>query len=250
MVQAVSSDTAKQGFQVIKSKGTGRVQWRTQYMGARYGGEGPQAFLVEMSPNGTFPRLFHAIDQFQVFVAGNGSMGRNGLSPVTVHYVDHYTPYGPIDSGPLGLSFFTLRAKPTPGPVYQHNPEYNELLKPTKKRYLLAGNIPLSTQPVMQDRGEVSLENLEEVGGDDGLCSFLLRLGADMKTTGSDPKTTGSQYFLVLNGSAKFDEIIYPRWSTIYSAPTDPPLEVYAGPQGLEALILNFPRPNHDLIAE
>jgi hypothetical protein len=67
-------------------------------------------------------------------------------------------------------------------------------------------------------------------------------MGPDMKTTGMDPKSTGGQFILIVNGSLHFNGDIYPEWSTIYAGPDDCPLKIVSGAEGVEALVLNFPR--------
>jgi hypothetical protein len=98
---------------------------------------------------------------------------------------------------------------------------------------ILAKNVRLSTGVLLENRKEVSLENvLDHVDDSDGLGAFMLRMGAGMKTAGLDPKVTGGQFYLVVNGSLQFEGVSYPAWSTIYASPTDMPLAVYAGPWG------------------
>src|SRR5262249_46060424 len=126
---------------------------------------------------------------------------------------------------------------------YLHNPDYKNFLQPSKKRYLLMEGIEMSTEPVLQNRDAVALESLfQDTDADDGLGAYVLRLGADMTTTGPDPRLTGGQYYLVVNGSMVLEDIDYAPWSTIYAGPTDAPVAVCAGALGLEALVLNFPR--------
>ena len=69
----------------------------------------PQAFLVEQDPNWTLRTHFHLQFQFQVVVAGSGTLGRHPLAPYTVHYTTPESGYGPIVSGDEGLSYFTIR---------------------------------------------------------------------------------------------------------------------------------------------
>ena len=240
---------ARQGRRIIKSRGTGEEHWRTDFLGLRSDGQPrnePQAFLIEMSPNETIVPHFHEVDQFQVFVAGGGGLGRNNevAHPIAVHYADHHTGYGPINAGPQGFSYFTLRAKTDPGAVYLHQPGYREKLKPSKQRHYLAP-VTLSTEPVLLSRGGVALEPLpgNQDQEADGLGAFMLRMGPDMQTTGPDPRRTGGQYYLVANGSLDRNGRSYPAWSTIFVDPAETPLEIHAGSQGLEALILQYARP-------
>jgi hypothetical protein len=246
MIIAVNSDTAKQKRREGKGRSTGFPRWRTEFIGSRADKEvkdHPQAFLVELAPNATISPHFHQVDQYQIVVAGGGTLGRNTTALIALHYVDHHTAYGPIDAGPHGLSFFTLRAKSDTGSIRLNTPGYKDFLQPTKKRYLLAENLGLSTEPVLQNRAEIALENVfPDLTDDDGLGAHVLRMGANMTYTGPDPRLTGGQFYLVLNGSLRFDAADYPVWSTVYASPTDGPLRIATGDQGLEALILNFPR--------
>jgi hypothetical protein len=76
---------------------------------------GPQAFSVEIREAGGIIRPhFHSVEQFQVVVAGSGRLGKHALSPVTIHYADAFTPYGPIVAGVEGLRYLTLRAEADP----------------------------------------------------------------------------------------------------------------------------------------
>jgi len=248
MVIAVTAEQALKGRRIVKSTGTGEEHWRTDFIGRRGDGEirnAPQAFLIEMTPNEVIVPHFHEVDQFQIFVAGSGSLGRAGApaTPLAVHYSDHHTGYGPINAGPHGFSYFTLRAKTDPGAVYLHKPGYREKLKPGKKRHDLA-QITLSTEPVLVNRGDAALEPLlkNQDHEEDGLAAFLLRMGPDRKTSGPDPRASDGQHYLVVNGSLELDGNHYPAWSTVFVAASEAPLAISAGAQGLEVLILQYPR--------
>jgi hypothetical protein len=54
---------------------------------------------------------WHRVDEFQLFVAGSGAMGRHDLQRVSIHYADAFVPYGPITPGTEGLTMLTLRAR-------------------------------------------------------------------------------------------------------------------------------------------
>ena len=95
----------------------------TNYFGeVREATLGPQGFLIELRPEEPderprytmVPPHFHQVRQFQVIVGGDEpTLGKRRATPVTFHYADPSTPYGPIDSGPGGVEFFTLRARET-----------------------------------------------------------------------------------------------------------------------------------------
>ena len=180
MVQAVSSVEALPRRIITRSKTEPEQwRWRTDFIGEVKYGEivpRPQVFLVEMRPGETILPHYHAVDQFQIFVAGSGSLVRNqAANPVTVHYVDHHTGYGPVSAGAQGLSYFALRPKTDSGPVYLHEPGYREKMKPGKKRHFNE-QITLSTEPVLLSRG-VKLVNSRPVGSDKSHLKLTVKDG-------------------------------------------------------------------------
>ena len=249
MVQAIAGEQALKGRRIIKSGGTGEAHWRTDFLGTRSDGEikdhQPQAFLIEMQGNETIVPHFHAVDQFQVFVSGTGSLGRgkDAAQPLAVHYADHHTGYGPINAGPRGYSYFTLRARSDSGAVYLHQPGYREKLKPSCKRHGIAAGIALSTEPVLMDlKGTQEERLLQELDGSDGFGAMLIRMGPGTSRTGPDPQASGGQHYLVLNGGLELANGSFPTWSTIFVSKDEAPLELKAGAKGLEVLLLQFPR--------
>ena len=247
MVQAIAGETALKGRRVIKSRGTGEEHWRTDYLGRQGNGGAilnqPQAFLVEMHASESILPHFHEVDQFQVFVAGSGGLGRQSAGLIAVHYADHHTGYGPINAGPHGYSYFTLRAQSDPGAHYLHQPGYREALKPSPKRHGIADGLTLSTEPVLMLRKELAVEPLMPgLDGSGGLGASLIRMGPGMAYTGPDPRETGGQYYLVLNGSLELAAGNYGKWSTVFVPAADAPLTFSAGAKGLETLLLQFSR--------
>jgi len=249
MVQAVAGEQALKARRIVKSTGTGEEHWRTDFLGTRSDGElkrdQPQAFLIEMGANEIIVPHFHEVDQFQVFVSGAGSLGRNqeAAAPLSVHYADHHTGYGPINAGPHGYSYFTLRAMSDSGAVYLHKTGYREKLKPSRKRHGTASGLALSTEPVLMASREVRVQPLlRELEGDDGLSAALIRMGPAMTHAGPDPRATGGQYYLVLNGSLELDGTSYSAWSLVFVGASESPLALHAGLKGLEALLVQFPK--------
>jgi hypothetical protein len=245
MVQAVSGQARQQRY-LIESTAGRPTRWRTDFIGKRGDRkveDHPQAFLIDMSADSSIGVHFHQVDQFQVLVAGSGSLGGKPAPLIALHYVDRDTRNGPTRAGPHGLSIITMRLKCDPGATHQHQPEFETALEPGKQRYVSTSGITLSTEPVLQARTDTALENvLPAAHDDDGLGAFLLRIGANMETAGPDPRLTGGQFYLVLNGGLVLNGKDYTEWSTLYLGPDETPLAVRAGSQGLETLVLDFPR--------
>src|SRR5271155_5305508 len=120
-MQVVSGDGVKR----FRERELDDGSWlgRTDYFGdGKQIHDGPQAFLVEYhaGPGAVIGAHFHHVRQFQVIVRGDGGrLGKRPVPPVTFHYTDPSSPYGPIVPGADGtIAFFTLRPKASPGVFY------------------------------------------------------------------------------------------------------------------------------------
>jgi hypothetical protein len=205
--------------------------------------ETPHAFTVEDQTGGPIPSHFHRVPQFQVITAGEGRLGRHEVRGVAVHYTDPYTAYGPIVPGAGGLSYFTLRMQFDPGANYLDKPGVRELLRPSRKRFLLIGadRVAVSAPQALAARRETALDTLI-APHDDGVAVWVLRLGPGARGACPDPSDCGGQYVIVVNGSLLRDGESLPWLSCLFVSRDEPPLALEAGAQGLEALVLQFPR--------
>jgi len=248
MIYTMSATEALARRHVVKSPGTGIEHWGTEFFGPRSSTTvqpGPQATMSDMNANETIVAHFHGTSQFQLFVAGSGTIGKGDpLPPLTVQFKDHHTAYGPVVAGPHGMTFTALRIRTgNSAPVYLDKPGYRDHLRPSKRRNWLAPGIGLSIEPVLQHRREASWEPL--FAGrtiDDELNAHMLRLGAGMAATGPDPARSGGYYLFVANGTLAWAGASLPRWSMVAVEPTENAVEIRAGDKGLEVLVLEFPR--------
>ncbi|MEM7250014.1 MAG: hypothetical protein AAF493_01235 [Pseudomonadota bacterium] len=201
------------------------------------GNEDPQGFLVYQPPNSVTPPHFHETNQFQVFVDGDGKMGKHAALPVSVHYAAGHSPYGPITAGPRGVRYFTLRQRWDPGAKYM--PEMRDRLQSGNQRIRLGRDIALTTT----DLPGVLPETLDIFAReDDGLYATLTRLPADQQVRLTDPSDGGGQYVVVVNGGVVVDGEDFEIWSCLYVRPEDSPLHIGANSLGAEVLCLQFPR--------
>ena len=246
---------AKNGMEVldnltaVNSPGSGIEHWGSSYFGPRYSraevGRSPQALVTEMAADETILPHFHPVPQFQLFPAGSGKMGREDVQPLMVQYKDRHSAYGPLVAGPNGCTFIALRNKTgDSAPVYLSKPGYKEKLKPSKRRNWISPHISLSTRPVLKFRKDVAWEPVFQAERTivDELDAKLVRLGAGMSTAGPDPKLGGGYYVYVANGSLEREGSELPLWSLVFVEPSESGFEIKAGRNGLEALILQFPK--------
>ena len=247
MIYARSGTDALAQRTAITSPGTGNLHWGTVFFGPRSSSgsaPGPQATMSDLNANETIVPHFHGVSMFQLFVAGYGTIGSRGqvLEPLTVQFKDHHTAYGPIVSGPQGLSFIALRMiTGNSAPTYLNQPGAREQLKPSKRRNLTSAPVKFSIEPLLQARKEVSWESLFDPA-DDGMSAQVVRLGPGVVVDGPDPKIASGYYVVVGNGSMVHDGKDMPLWSLAVVEPTEEKYQIRAGAKGLEALVLQYPR--------
>lgn len=201
----------------------------------------PQGFLVLQPSNAVTPAHFHEPNQFQVFVDGSGRMGAFPAKPLTVQYANSHTPYGPIVAGPEGVAYFTLRQRWDPGAKYM--PASRDKLRKGNQRTRIKGGIATTTA---EQRGALAgtaptVDTLMAPEAD-GLAAWIYRFGADGVVALPDPAVSGGQYLIVTDGTLVHDGRALPRLSTIYLTPEEAAITVTAGPDGLDLLVLQFPR--------
>lgn len=248
MIYVTTKQQVIDGRRTVRS-GTGEEHWRTEFMVARdvrpeEPGVSPQAFLVEMTPAEVILPHFHEVEQFQVFIHGEGQIGRVGgaIRSLVVHYTDASTGYGPITASTNGLSYFALRPSKDPGAVYLHLDGYRERLKPSLKRHF---SVPFtkSTKPVLSHTTHPIVEQLfdeQRYSLKDGLAASVVRLGPAQSYEVPTPKETGGQYLVVLQGKVMYTENMFKKWSLFFVEPEAAPICLEAGPKGAEFLVLQF----------
>jgi hypothetical protein len=190
----------------------------------------PQAFLVEQDPNTVIEPHFHQENEFQVVVEGTGFLGRHVVEPVRVHYAGAHTSYGPITAGPKGLSYFTLRARSDPGA--QFLPGARDRMQKGPRRHLLArAHAPSGTLA-----GSEVIDLWEPQP--DGVGAWIVRLGPNGAAS-APGQTQATRYLLVIGGVLLFNGERLPRFATAF---TDEVAALRASDEGVELLVLQFPR--------
>lgn len=202
----------------------------------------PQAFQVDFDPGHHTGAHFHLADQFQVFIAGNGSIGKTVVKPVSVHYAGGYSPYGPLVGGPDGLTYYTLRN------AYDNGIHF----MPQSREKLRAGNRRPRVETVDLDaevgapirlNGQESERTAVMDPDDDGLAVWRYRVAAGQTIDGPTPHGTGGQHWLVLSGSGALGDVPLGRLSCVFLSPDEAQGCMVAGCDGLDLLLLQFPTP-------
>jgi rubredoxin len=212
--------------------------WTTTWLSAPKGTRQPQFFMVENTPNRLLRTHYHDVDQFQIIVGGDGKLGKHAVAPFTVHFARAHTPYGPLHAGDSGLTWLTIRAR--------RDAEGAQFIPDTREKLVQVANRnpwQTSEDPVFDlSEEDISLCQLPTIKDDRGLAAYALRMRAGAKTVTPDPSGTGGQYVVVLRGSLINNGKEQHAIAMSFVTAEERPLELTAGPQGLEAVVLNFPR--------
>ena len=199
----------------------------------------PQAFLVEQEAGAVVPPHFHFVDQFQVVVAGHGSLGRHEVAPLSVHFAAGNTGYGPITPGAQGLSYFTFRASADETGA-QYLPGARPRMRPGVRRNVVVDRIlPASPAEVAGRKESVAETGLLH---DDGLAVFYLRIAPlCILETPSAAEGSGLS-MLVTAGSITTDAGSYAPWSCLFVGSEENAASLKASEAGAEVLVLRYPR--------
>jgi hypothetical protein len=200
----------------------------------------PDAYVIEQGPGEVLGPHFHRADQFQVIVGGSGKLGREAVRPFVVHYAGAFTPYGPIEPGPQGIGYMTLRATYDPG--LQPMPEQRELLRSGNRKPRAHTSRSLDVDPSRPAPAEPICETIF-APEPDGLAALRYRVPKGAAITGPDPAGGQGQYWLVLDGEMRTPEgAVLPPKSCVFVSADEPAQRVEAvSATPLDVLVMQFP---------
>jgi len=241
----IATAEAAQANRRRATAGDGMGFWHTLYLGTtRYnmaadqaepapGALFPMAFLVEQDPGEVANAHYHQADQFQVVVAGEGTLGTHTVRPVCVHFAGAFTAYGPIRAGVMGISYFTLRNSFDPGARYMMRGDNRSALRNVngrRHREAVAG-------PLLPGGNDVL------VGPErDGMAAWRYPVAPGERVTGPAPAEGQGQYWLVLDGSVERDGTTLGPLSCAFVYPNEAAFAATGGAKGATMLAMQFPR--------
>ncbi len=200
--------------------------------------EAPSAFLAQYDPGDDSCTHYHAVDQFQILVKGKGRLGRHEVEPYYVHFSRAYTPYGPLQAdADTGWTFMTLRT--------HYDPGAQRLPGALPKLKQIADRDPwqVTTMATFPAKGNgVTIADMPEVRNDHGLFVKTVTMAANTRALAPAPDRGDGQFVIVVEGSMIHAGAERRALTVVFIEPSESAFELSAGPDGLEALILNFPR--------
>lgn len=198
---------------------------------------GPYGYLVGMPADDIINPHFHRVDQFQVFYGTPGARYKDlefGPGRILVHYADAYSTYGPVTSGPVELEYLTLRAILDKGVGYV--PKDRDLLIRTPRHRNIHSEL-LLRDPSATPGVEVVIPHQH-----DGVGAVRFRVEPGPTQLPSTGVHSG-QYCVVLGGTIRYAGQEYGVGALAWIGARTAPLDVTAGEDGADLLILQFPHP-------
>ena len=223
-------------------KGTHGGGFSTNFFGTRKDPGLPHATLLEFEPGRVSEAHYHGVDQFQVLIEGKGKMGRHDLSGYCVHFSRAYTPYGPfISDAETGMTCFNLHASTDPDWGSRHFPQEKETLKKITDRqpWQITAH---ATFPALQPGADMVLQDIPGLKDEQGLAGYTLSMKPNAQGIAPDPSNGEGQYLAVVKGSVLHDNRELKAPALVFVYPKDGPYRVHAGPAGMQAMVLNYPR--------
>ena len=168
---------------------------KTMILGPGFDGElGPNAFLVEQGPGLSIRPHFHLNSQWQVFVGGEGMIGRKPVKPFVVQYVAPHTGYGPIIAGSDGLQYMTLRPSPQSGALYLPDARDRLHLKAPKLQLTSASVLPNG-----KSSAHTVVDMMMPQAG--GLAAWMIHIPPASSVAAPTHLGGLARYYLVIRGS-------------------------------------------------
>ncbi len=181
---------------------------------------------------------FHEVDQFQIIMDGSGEFGRHHVKPYHVHFSRAYTPYGPLQSDKdTGWAFMVLRSRLDSGA--QRFPQSLEKLKtiPNRQPWQVTTDVSFP-----EKSAAVNVKDIPEIQDEQGLLTRTVTMAANARTMSPDPSLGDGQYVVVVKGSLMHENKERVAPAVVFLKRDEPAFEIVAGAQGLDAIILNFPK--------
>lgn len=203
----------------------------------------PHATMNGHSGNKTGDAHFHVHDQFQLVVEGEFKLGRHELSPYCIHFSRAYTPYGPlvpINGGEY--TFIVMRAHLDNGAQYISSQLDQLRAVPDRQPWQISSRVNFPALESRTGLGDVTLQAVPDVKDDHGLAAYTLIMKPDTQTSTPDPADGDGQYLVVVKGSLWHDNREHKSHALVFVKPDEGPYQIHAGAEGLEAVVLNFPR--------
>lgn len=199
------------------------------------GSPSPQAYLVEQEPGEVLRTHFHLNSQFQIFVSGNGTIGRHAARPYVVQFAQRQTGYGPITPGGDGLEYLTLRPT-TIRERAKFLPEGKDLLdRDVPKRQAISEPFDIP-----EPGGRSGVQALFE-STDDGLGAWFMHVPQGEQVAAPSLANGAGRFYVIVSGTMVTPQGPLASLSVVWTGPDEVPLNCEASSDDLNVIVVQFP---------
>jgi len=199
---------------------------------------GPEAIRFRFDPTPSIYAHMHLTAQYQLILGGEMEMprGQLHLGPLSIHYTDHNTPYGPFSVTP-GHDMLVLHPK-SGGLISMAHLNARRKINLTAR--LLVAKVEddqwCAAPEYRRSRGEARMQTL--IPADMGPECVAIQLPPGGATPQAEP--TYGRYEVVLSGSVNHggQELVSPGFRYVQGDEVPPPM--IAGAQGATVMLLAF----------
>ncbi len=181
---------------------------------------------------------FHEVDQFQIIMEGSGEFGRHHVKPYHIHFARAYTPYGPLQSDKdSGWGFIVLRSRLDSGA--QRFPQSLDKLKqiPNRRPWQVTTDVGFPER-----KSDVNVLDIPEIKDEHGLYTNTITMAANARMMSPDQRGGDGQYVVAVKGTMIHEGRERAAPAVVFLRRDEQAFEIVAGAQGLEAIVLNFPK--------
>ena len=239
MATVIAYDDAKVN-QVTRTGVDGSRNVSTPLLGKRGNPDLPLASLVTFAPGRLSTPHFHDVPQYQIMLGGRGKLGRHDIKTNTVHFSRPNTPYGPFTAADdCSLTCLIIRSRPDTGA--QHEVEAIAQLKhmPDRNPWQVTHDVSF---PDMGGESTM-LQAVPQLQDQHGLATYTLCMKPGTTALTPDPSIGEGLFVVVQKGSLIHDQKEAKAMTLVYVSNKEGPYEIRAGAEGLEGLIVRFPKP-------
>jgi len=195
---------------------------------------GPEALRFRFDPTSAVYAHMHLTSQFQLLIAGGMDMprGQMNLRPVSVHYTDHNTPYGPFSCAP-GHDMLVLHPK-SGGLISMAH--LNARRKINLRARLLVAHLDKANWCAMPEQTGTRVQSLIPADMGPEVLAIELPPGTAMPTAPSEH----GRYEVVIAGSVECRGESLGIAGFRYVQGDEAPAPLLAGAQGATVMLLSF----------
>ncbi|HVF64220.1 MAG TPA: hypothetical protein VNE58_09520 [Casimicrobiaceae bacterium] len=233
-----AADAAGKRIDVPIQNGT-RLAGRTDWLeNGHRSGAVADGVPLDLPPNSVLDTHFHRENQFQLFVTGEGRIGRYSVRPLTVHYAGAGTGYGRWSQGRKACR--TSRSARCTTPARGICRRREDLVRGPKRSLHSEPSEPLVRDTLRSLAAPVVIDPIALQS--DGIAAQLIRLPPrTLHTIEIDPASGAGQFLIVIAGPVAVNDRAFSPFDVVFASRDESPFRLLFKDDGAEVIVLQTP---------